>query len=300
MGRLNVYVPEEMTAIIERWRERVNLSELCVSALRDSLEALETGRAVGPLLQQVLGGPSLTEQELASRFGLRRAIVALQNQQFGDVREAIAVSASDFLQHMLVDGVTLALGGGRQMWSVVRRMTARSNRVNLAAIGIGQVDPKVLHAHPNTLVTLLWLLFSPRATAELVGSSAFHALLSTASTSTNDLQRIIVGSCSAFDPASPYAHLLGDAAGQLANASAAGDFLGVFLDADSHPVYHDHRPNSSLLDFQNLRAQSERSDTIVALVAGGPDKREIVRLTLGAGLCNTLITDHSLARALLD
>jgi len=299
MPRLNIYLPDDLAPLVERWRDRVNLSELCADALRDALDALETGRAVGPLLAH-LAPASPTEKALARAFALTRAIVAEPASDDPDPRETVARAASEFLQRVLFDGITLAVGGGRQMWSIVRRMSARSLRVQLTAIGVEQVDPTVLHAHPNTLVTLLWLLYSPRATAHLVGASAFDSLARPPEPDGPDLRRVLIGSCAPFDPASSFSRLLGpDVVSHLTHRRARGDFLGVFVGRDGRPVAHPPAVPASLMSGDRLAHNARREDTLVVLAAAGAPKVRVIRAVLDARLCNTLITDATTARALL-
>ena len=300
MPRLNVYLPDDLMPLVDRWRDRVNLSEVCTAALRDSLLALESGRAIGPLLQQLFGAPTDLEAKLAERFNLRRAIVGSMSHG-EDERDVIARRTASFLDRTLFDGVTLAVGGGRQMWSVVRNASARALRVRLCAVGIGQVDPRVLHAHPNTLVTLLWLLFSPRATASLVGSNEFGSLWRATEPVSEQLSRVMIGSCADFSAQSPFADLLGVSnASDLCSQGVRADFLGVFLTENGETVNAPDFASSSLPTAGSLRANSLRSDTLIVLAAGGPTKIRAMQLTLSAGLCNSVVTDENTALALLQ
>jgi DNA-binding transcriptional regulator LsrR (DeoR family) len=300
MARLNVYVPDDLAPIVDRWRERVNLSEICTTALRESLEALESGRSIGPLLDH-LREPTDLESELAARFGLHRAIVARESAAEQDERQVVAAAAAEFLDRTLAAEMTLGIAGGRQMWEIVRRIRPRPLRVRLVAIGAGQVDPTVLHAHPNTLVTLLWLLWAPRAVAHLVGASAFERMWRADEKETPELRRVLIGSCSAFDPDAPYPQLLGKSVRtELRKHRAAGDFMGVFLNRRGRPINVGPPPSASLVDAEALGSNARRSDTVVAVAAGGAAKLTMIRLTLAAGLCNTLVTDVSTARSLAN
>jgi len=299
MPRLNVYLPEDLAPLVGRWRARVNLSELCARSLRESLEALESGRTIGGLLDH-LRGPTELESEVARKFGLRQAVIAPGASDADDVREVVAVAAANFLERTLADAMAFGVGGGRQMWEVVRRLRARPLRLQLAAIGAAQVDPTVLHAHPNTLVTLLWLLYSPRAVASLVGASGFGSLWTKSEAETGDTTRLVMGSCSSFNVESSFVRLLGRrTAEELQSQGSAGDFLGVFFDGRGESLHLTTDAVTSLVDGDVLKASARRADTIVALAAGGSSKHTAIRLTLSSRLCNTLITDESTARALI-
>jgi DNA-binding transcriptional regulator LsrR (DeoR family) len=157
-----------------------------------------------------------------------------------------------------------------------------------------------LHVHPNTLVTLLSVLYAPHADAYLVGSPQFSDLWASPGPPGTDPRYFVVASCSRFDPATPFARLLGGvASAQLARGGAIGDLAGVFLFNDgSLRLPPTPLASSSLLDADKLKALSCRSDGRVILVAGGADKAPIIEAALKAGLFNVLVTDANTARAL--
>lgn len=105
MARLNVYVPDDLTPLIDRWRDQVNLSEVCACALRDSLEAMETGRSARQLLGRLFSGPSNLEREVASRFDLPRVIVRPPITAGEDVRDTIgrATAAASRVKGIIED-----------------------------------------------------------------------------------------------------------------------------------------------------------------------------------------------------
>src|SRR3989442_3895699 len=168
MARLNVSISDELYALTLKWRSRVNLSEVCARALQQELDALEFHRNVGALFS-ALRPPTKLESELAARYGLCEALVSNTLSITGDAREILGELAANYLNRYLCDDSLLAIGGGRQMWCVVRNLQPRHLKVTITGLGVGQNDPRVLHAHSNTLTTLLWLLFSPRAEARIVG-----------------------------------------------------------------------------------------------------------------------------------
>jgi Transcriptional regulator, contains sigma factor-related N-terminal domain len=178
-------------------------------------------------------------------------------------------------------------------------MSPRNLRVTFTALGIRQNDPHVLHAHPNTLVTLLWLLYAPRAEAHLVGSR-LSVWASGVDMPNREYPRyFVVGSCDRFDPNSSFSKLLGDeGTAYLLEKEASGDFAYAFLGREGligPPPSGDH----TFVGAERLKALSKRKDARVILVAGGPGKLPTTRVVLMNGLCNVLVTDKESSRALL-
>src|SRR5207249_1664627 len=141
-----------------KWRRRVNLSEICARALRSELEAAESHRSAQALFS-ALRSPSTLERTLAVRYKLSEVVVPEITPDTTDVRAALGNAAATYLNRYLCDDSLLAIGGGRQMWCVVKNLTPRQVSVRITGLGIRQNDPQVLHAHANTLTTLLWLLY---------------------------------------------------------------------------------------------------------------------------------------------
>ena len=302
MARLNISIPDDLYDLSLKWRSRLNLSELCARVLRQELEALEFHRNVGELFS-ALRPPSNLENELTARYGLREAVVSEASPSNGDAREILGEIAAKYLNRYLCDESLLAIGGGRQMWCVVRNLHPRQLKVTITGLGIGQNDPRILHAHSNTLTTLLWLLFGPRAEAQIVGGEE----LDVNSIWRNDLptasypKYFVIGSCGPFDGNCHLARLLEDQATKyLLSRNVCGDFLYQYFDAEGELVLPPPLKHHSILSSDLLYGMSKRADSKIILVAGGSEKLRIIRFTLKAGLCNVLITDSETAKQLLD
>ncbi|WP_304619580.1 sugar-binding transcriptional regulator [Paracoccus sediminilitoris] len=75
---------------------------------------------------------------------------------------------------------------------------------------------------------------------------------------------------------------------------AVGELLGCFLDSQGRPV--DHFLNDSLMALTPAKLKLK---PVSVLVSGGIDKIQIIRAILRAGYVNRLVTNESVARALL-
>jgi DNA-binding transcriptional regulator LsrR (DeoR family) len=301
MPRLNIYIPDDLHALASAWRGSKNLSAICAQALREQLEAADTFRSADKFLAAIRSSAPL-EDAVRVRFGLHDVVVCDLPPEELDLRAALGKLAAAYLDRNLCEGALLGMAGGRQTWCVVRDMAPRNVRLTVTAVGIDQHDPKVLHVHPNTLTTLLWLLYSPRAEAHLVGAQAFDTLWKLDHAPVADHAKyFILGSCSAFNPEAPFSKLLGEEAVHfLKKNDVLGDFGYVFFGSNGEPrPSPEWKVNNSTFSRIALGRIRMRRDARVILVGGGPDKLSCIRATLAANLCNVLITDATTARALL-
>jgi deoxyribonucleoside regulator len=299
MARLNISIPSDLAPLVSKWRRKINLSEICAAALRSELAAVESHRSALPLLRK-LRRPTGLEQALAERFRLQESWVMTEEvKDEHQIREGLGALAADYLNRNLTHGSVLALGGGRQSWCVAEHMSPRQLEVDIVALGYRQADPHLINAHPNTLITILWLLFSPRARAWMVGSD-LKEMLGPAGADSHTARRFVVGSCAPFERDSGLARLLGaEAAADLFSRDAAGDFLYNFFARDGKHIELKFPGKCSVLGPDELRSLSKGPDAKVILVAGGRRKTETIRNTLTAALCNVLITDSGTAKWLL-
>ena len=301
MPRLNVYIPTEIQAAAKKWRGKINLSEICVRALREELEAAESGRE-SVTVGRVLNVSTRVERTYARQLGLtdvRIGAVPQGEPQYGFIGE----TAASYLDQVMTDEALVAVGGGRQMWYVVRNMMPRNLRATFTALGINQADPVVLHAHPNTLTTLLWLLYTPRGRAHLVGSPVASTLWQGAlkEVESNHVRFVVVASCGPIAPDSPLTKLLDDTdARALQRQNVAMDFAYNFMRKNGDIVDFAPSVPHTILKRDFLQAFSRRSDSRVVLVAAGRLKVPVIRNAIQNRLCNTLITDGETIGRLLS
>ena len=299
MARLNISVPDELCELASKWRGRVNLSEICARALEEELTALDAHR-IARVSERPLSAIGRKGRELSERYGLRETVIAgdAEDRDAMSIRDALGAAAAEFLEREIEDDSTIGVAGGRQMWSVVQHLKPRRLRSKLVAIGLRQNDPQLLHVHPNTLVTLLWLSFSPKAEAILIQNENFQAWFSASATETASRRTFIVGSCGRYTPASPLAGLLEPAVRDaLERRDALGDFCYAFVDKRGNAI--DFRGAGFIPSGQNLFELSRRDNTFVIMVAGGNEKVDMIRYIVKNGWCNILITDDEVASRLL-
>ncbi len=299
MPRLNVFVSEELHDLIDKWRGRFNLSEICARALEAELRAVDIGKATDTLLSRE-GPRSEFSKQLRSRLGLRDVLIA-ETELVGErLREQLGKLAAAYVDQFISEGATLALAGGKQIWAVVNQLQPRNVLVALAGVGFAN-DSEVFEAHPNTSVTIAWLRYRSGSKAYRVGAAEFSQLLFPME-NTKQKVRIVVASCAPFDTNSPFSELLGTAAVRsLVEAGAVGDFCYNFFDAAGESLLPPIVPGlaRSLIDTEHLRSLVNDDSAHVLLVAGGREKHDTIAHTIRARLCNVLVTNRETGEFLM-
>jgi DNA-binding transcriptional regulator LsrR (DeoR family) len=300
MPRVNIYLPNDIYELTSRWRSGANLSEICARAIRDEFEAADVHRA--PLkFRDAVAPPSEIERALAIKYGLAECIVVEPPENPTHAREQLGLAAAEYLDRTVCDGSIIGIAGGRQTWCLVRALRPRRVRATITALGVGSADPKLLHAHPNTLATLLWLAYSPRSEAHVVGASTAANLWKSALPARDYTSYFVFASCSRFDPSSPFASVLGEkAVTSLAHQGAFADFAYNFMDAHGQPIDPPVDNPHTLVSAATLQRLAQRRDARVVLIAGGVEKVSAMRLTLTSQLCNMVITDRTTADNILE
>jgi DNA-binding transcriptional regulator LsrR (DeoR family) len=302
MARLNVYLPDDLYELANRWRGTLNLSGICATALREELSAAEASRAAVNL-SAIFEKPTPLEATLKSTYQLTDVVLCEVELSDPQIREKLGIAAASYLNRWLGDYSVLAVAGGRQIWSVLRNLSPRNLRIDITAIGVEQNDPQALHTHPNTLLTLLWLLYGSRSKAHLVGSTKFKQLWALPKKENASPTYFVLSSCSEFSPQSPFAQLLGqETTGLLLDQRAAADFAYAFFRENGETIetVDFGAKHTSLFESQKLARISARSDSRVIMVAGGIDKGKVISWVLRNRLCNTLITDVNTAKTLME
>lgn len=299
MPRVNIYLPSDIHELAERWRGDRSLSEICARAIKDEFDALEMHRAP-PALLKTLRRPSPLEDELIKKFRCVDAVTAEAPQSEIGIREVLGDLAAKYLDENICDDSAIAIAGGRQMWCAVRRLSPRRVQTVVAALGLHHADPHMLHVHPNALATFMWLLYSPRTQAHLIGTGP-QAERWITRPKKNFPAYFVLSSCSELTRESSLSRLLGvKTMAGLLKAGAVGDYAYAFFDRAGNEISSGTTAPHFLLGYRDLKELSQRSDARTILCAGGEEKQGVIRLVLNAGLANVLITDSATAVRLLN
>jgi DNA-binding transcriptional regulator LsrR (DeoR family) len=300
MPRLNIYLPDDVYELATRWRDQSNLSGICASAIRDELGAAEGNRSYSKVLTKIRP-PSELESSLLRKFELADVVVAENSVDDSNVRDNLGKVAARYVDQNVADGSLMAIAGGRQMWCMVQHLSPRRVRTIITALGLHQADPQLLHVHPNTIATLMWLLYSPRSQAHVVGS--MHGVNPWAQELPvrEHPSYFVLASCSPLERDSPFAQLLGGGiTTSLTQQKVIGDYAYVFFNRSGEEIEVPQTIDQFRLPAARLRDLSKRDDARTILVAGGRSKLSVIGTALKSKLCNTLITDKETADNLLE
>lgn len=250
------------------------------------------------------------EDALVQRYGLRDAVVVDTDGAGADVRQAIGSAAASYLDATLTGGDVIGVSTwSGTILSAVEAMRPKARPVAERVIqlfgGVGRPDAQVQATRITgrlAEVTGAQPVFVP--TPGVVGSVEIRdAMLSDPSVASvtrqwPDVTVSIVG-IGSLNP-SPLLEVSGNAfapADQdaLRSRGAVGDVCLRYFDAEGVLVHSPFDDRVLGISADDLRAVPRR----VAL-AGGADKVTAVRAALLGGWVNVLVTDLSVARALLD
>jgi deoxyribonucleoside regulator len=241
-------------------------------------------------------------RDLASRFGLQRAVVVPEDTD----ADALYAVAADFVSSSLVTGMRLGISWGQTLAGMVRYLQPRSvSGLSIAQLtgGLPDAEPGnqchelvrlVAQLYPNSRVKYLHapaIVDSEAIRAAMVGDRSVSDALEAAATS----EFALVGIGSMGDDATLMRVGYLDRADRdrLLQSGAVGTLNGRFFDALGRPAGHLER-RTIAITWDQLAA----IPTVVA-VAAGPTKVGAIAGALETGCLDVLVTDEPTARGLL-
>ena len=247
--------------------------------------------------------PELSE-ELRKGLGLRRAVVIdIPDAELSaqTIRDRVGRAAGAVLAETVTENDVLGIGWGRTLSSMAGSLETLARCPVVQMVGmVGSVHDNSLelvrqvsavgHGRPYPLYVPL-LLDTPRQAQELRRQSDVAAAMKL-------FESITVGAVAvgAWDP--PDSQVMeGLSAGDrtmLSGRGIVGEICSCLLRDDGSTVT-DLEERAVAIRIDQLRSIEE-----LILVAGGANKARAVRAATRAGLGTTLVTDRSLARAVLD
>ena len=244
------------------------------------------------------------ERELKERFGLADAVVVPTGDDEGS---RVAIAAADYLTALRPVPRTLGISWGRTLDNVADRMPNGWAR----GVTVVQINGGVsLNQRPGTAAT---------TAARIAEKGAGHAVLLPSPAILERLEtrlaieadRTVAGVLERAAAADAYLYSAGVAdassvlvdsgylspedVAELVRKGAVGDVLGRYIDANGNPVDPGLNERTVGMDLDRLRA----AETAI-LVVSGAAKLPVTRAVVTSGLCSVLVTDESMARALLE
>lgn len=276
---------------------RLRVNKIVGQARADGLVRIE--------IQMPFASCVALEERLKARFALDEVSVVPTVPDPDTQQQVIGEAAGLMLQPLLKDGIGLGVGWGRTLREAARRMRP--------------------HRHPSSWVTsLMGGLTRGSGTNTFEVATEFARLLSAEcyyvaapiycpsveSRSTllthyglADVMRrareadIALLACGDLSSRSLLAstNIVSESLDELRGAGAVGDILGTFLDEYGRAVNHPLNQRVMALNPQELKAYP-----VSILASGGIGKLTIIRGILNARYIRRLVTDESVAEALLQ
>jgi DNA-binding transcriptional regulator LsrR (DeoR family) len=277
---------------------RAKVVRLLVAARSEGVVRLEVAGRGGDLIA--------LERALVARYGLAEAVVTPACADDREAAAAVGHAAGTYLRSQLRDGLVLGVGWGATLTMAVAPLEGvaaegvavvsllggmtHSRAVNPAAVARRMAD--VLRAECYQLTAPL--IVADELTREgLWREPGLRELRERARRA--DIALVSVGDASAEatlfrEEVLPRSYLTG-----LAAASAAGDLLCHFLDADGRTVDHPVNRRVMAVSLEDLRRVPR-----IVVASGGRRKVDALRAALQAVPVRVLVTDATAARGLLE
>jgi len=244
------------------------------------------------------------EHALIECFGLYQAVVVPSWTDATRHRESLGAGAAGYLNGLLASGMTLALGWGRTIASLIDSLAPGRFR-DFSVVGLqgglahcGQFntfevvsDMAALYDADQYFFAAPLYVDGPSAKERFLAQAPIRETCEKAARA--DLRLVTMGG---MDDSMALTYGISDSAlaGELREAGAVGDVLGYFMDAEGRPVDHPVNDRTVAVPLDSLRGSGR-----TVAVAGGSSRVDIVRATLVGGYASVLVTDEHTANALI-
>ena len=273
-------------------------------------QAMQKARSLGFVKIQI-ESPFLVrvelQEELRSRFGLERALVAPANREAYDYHLPVgAALASHLVSHpAAASWKSIGVSWGMTLQSAIRRLPQRSRPdVEIVSMIGGNTTGAALNSFSiassfaERFGAKYSVIAAPIYLSPEVDRQAFlsQEILAEhlSKCETLDAAILVAGDVSARSYLVSTGVPRDVSPAELSAAGAVGDILGHFLDVDGNEIPHPLNRRTIGLELEKLRAIPEK-----ILAAAGLHKLDIIRAALKRGFVDTLITDDVTAERLL-
>ena len=245
------------------------------------------------------------EQELCRRYGLKEALVVTEAEPGEPLYRALAQGAVLWLTSNLRPDMVIGIGQGRTL-SFIPEVFGPSQSIGCQFVeiagGVGSAggltdynitsriaeltDSKAAYLYAPTIVS------SPEIKEALLREPPIAATLELARQADVILQS--VGPVDRSALLYLHGYLNDDDLRDLRTRGAVGDMLGQFFDSQGEYVRHPICERAIAISLEDVR-RIPRS----VVIAGGPEKVDVIRAAIRGRLLNTLIADSLTALKLL-
>ncbi|MDC0116209.1 sugar-binding transcriptional regulator [Octadecabacter sp.] len=245
------------------------------------------------------------QHKLEERFDLKQAIVAPFDDLKGDPTRVIAFAAGSYVSEIMKDNLTVGVGWGRTLHSMLPFIEGRSlENVRVVSLlgGIAQArrfNPAEFAWQFAELFDADGYLISAPAIVDSVQTR--HALLEHCGldeilemAESCDVALISCGGISSLTTSYRLGHVSEAERLSMVSAGAIGDVLYNFLDAHGQPVVHPVNDRSISMSMERFKRVPNK-----VLISGGIEKIDILLASLNALEPSVFITDEQTAKRLV-
>jgi DNA-binding transcriptional regulator LsrR (DeoR family) len=268
-------------------------------------KAIDEGVVTVQITPPVLAGLSV---ELTRAYALRDAIV-IPSGDAEERKEELGVAAARYFERVAGDHSKVGLSCGMTLYCLIKNLEGGLSK-HLTILPLAAEDsPSSVTLSPNTLVGMMAAKYRPEYVSAyaLLGTKQSDVEVSKVYDEALSVDIAVFG-IGALEPALPgfcrLANLQGLSPDRLRALGAVGEvnyqpFDGTGSPIDSPEVRSISKRILCVPTF-DLKAMALAPGKLVVGIGGGLHKVAAISGALKAGLCNVLITDQDVARALLD
>ncbi len=275
---------------------RIAVNRLLADARRKSEVQISVTSDLAPL--------SALARQLETAFDLQHCIIAPLSQPDADPVPVIAHAAAQFVSARLEPSMTVGVGWGRTLHTMLRFLEDRQI-ADLRVVSLLGGISEVRRYNPAEfawqfaqkfdaeayLIPAPAVVDSPQTRRALIDKCGIEQIFGLAETS--DMALLSCGAISDLNTVYQIGGITDAERDELAGAGAVGDVMFTFLDAQGAQVSHPLNARCMAFGLDAISRIKER-----VLISGGTQKLGILKACLKAIPPTTLITDEQTARAL--
>jgi len=282
--------------------ERLGVNRIMITRLLS--EARKRGEVV-IRIKSKLGSLVEAQIQLEEKYGLARAILAPSSGTDSDPTRVIAAAAGEYVSDLMHNNVTIGVGWGRTLHSMLPYIEGRSLEGAKVVSLLGGIA-QARRFNPAEFAWQFAELFDAEgflvpAPAIVDSAQTKHALLEHCGldhimgmAETCDVVLLSCGGISTLTTSYRTGHVSEAERISLIEAGAVGDVLYNFLDKEGQPVPHPVNDRCIAVSVDRLSRLSNK-----VLISGGIEKTQIIRASLKSLKPNVLVTDEATAERLL-
>lgn len=254
-----------------------------------------------------LSGKSQIERLLATRFGLREAVVASSTTEVSALRASVAMAAGALIENLVTDGDIIGVNAGTTLSDTCEVVRSLPRPHSLVVPLVGGLGPSGARWQANlstrTLAQRLGCEYlqlnapafvsSPGTKQSLLEEAEIRDVLRKGGAS--DLAIVGIGDLTAESTLMQTGLIDAEVHAELLGRGAVADVCNSFVDADGALV-----PFSGYDRMIGVKVDELQDARAVVGVAAGSDKATAIRAALRGGWLTHFVTDADTAKSVLS